>query len=938
MKKLLSLLLVMLLVATSAILPQAVLAEEYGEDVDIDVGDGTTDPEDTPEEFSFANEPNENGVLGGYITETSTTVTAVAYEYSDFLGWFDKNGGLITTEVTVSKSENGYYGARFNTQNLIADGGFESFTTGSKIYDHAVTTKQPWSFHSGSTTGLLTAWGDLYADGAYKLSGKNSLKIRPPFQMATTDVTLQPNTEYFVNFNFAYTTQAETTFISKIQYGIFYPNSVTNTMDAISLYSTNYTLPEGKIQGKWNSDGFTFTTASEIPNGTVFGIGFSVESSDPAATVTIKNATMLYVDDIAVIPTDNNVRLTVNAKNNATVVPQKGSNAYGIKGRPYYFSVITEPGLTPTVKVGGSTLTPDANGVYNFTPTADSEIKISCGSADTGRPDLGKDYLGRDLTKYNPEVYLEEVWNGDTVYHETAMFTDTKDTVKLLYPVSEVISLRSYSLDTTYIKGVDFDITADGLIKILDGSRIPVYSAPLTATSGSYPLISNSSSYLVSINDQTYPQFAVAVTYKHNKTFNDGFKPAAPELQTKALDNVIAKLKNGEQVNIVVMGDSISSGWCASGMFNEKIYNASNSPTGFATGYTMGTAPYMPTWANMVITELKKQYPGQINFINLSLSGKTAQWGAQNIAARLELFRDEQNNKLIPDLLMTGFGVNDSAANVGTSSYKDYMKAIVTNARNASGNANLEVLYYSPMLPNQLTSTWHQTKLLSYEEALAEIAAEDANIGLVKLTSIFAEMVKCKAPEDYLNTNINHGNDFAARIYATGILAAMFGETTAAPELVSKTHNTVTLKEVSGYEYSLDGVTWQKSAVFTNLNAETTYNFVCRTAETEKAFAGEVSAALTVTTDKLPDTGNVPGNVNGDPEGLVTLDDVVALAQVVAGWQGVQHNPDRLDTNGDGHVTLDDVVLLAQFVAGWDVELSKGPSGSDLDFDMSDQY
>ena len=66
-----------------------------------------------------------------------------------------------------------------------------------------------------------------------------------------------------------------------------------------------------------------------------------------------------------------------------------------------------------------------------------------------------------------------------------------------------------------------------------------------------------------------------------------------------------------------------------------------------------------------------------------------------------------------------------------------------------------------------------------------------------------------------------------------------------------------------------------------------------------------------------------PGNVNGDENGDVTLDDVVALAQIVAGWNDVQHSQPHLDINGDLTVSLDDVVLLAQYVAGWDVELSE---------------
>lgn len=141
----------------------------------------------------------------------------------------------------------------------------------------------------------------------------------------------------------------------------------------------------------------------------------------------------------------------------------------------------------------------------------------------------------------------------------------------------------------------------------------------------------------------------------------------------------------------------------------------------------------------------------------------------------------------------------------------------------------------------------------------------------------------------------------------------------SAPTLESKTHNTVTLTAVSGYEYSRDGINWQSSNVFTDLDSKTNYMFYQRKAETETHYAGPASTYLIVKTSEAPKY--TPGDIN-DSGAEPDLDDVVALAQVVAGWQNVAHNTEALDVNRDGAVTLDDVVLLAQFVAGWDVTLS----------------
>ncbi|MBQ8236383.1 MAG: hypothetical protein IJZ37_06860 [Clostridia bacterium] len=72
----------------------------------------------------------------------------------------------------------------------------------------------------------------------------------------------------------------------------------------------------------------------------------------------------------------------------------------------------------------------------------------------------------------------------------------------------------------------------------------------------------------------------------------------------------------------------------------------------------------------------------------------------------------------------------------------------------------------------------------------------------------------------------------------------------SAPALVSATSTSVTLKSVSGYEYSKNGTTWQSSATFTGLSPATSYKFYQRVAETATAYASPSSTALTVMTDK----------------------------------------------------------------------------------------
>lgn len=69
----------------------------------------------------------------------------------------------------------------------------------------------------------------------------------------------------------------------------------------------------------------------------------------------------------------------------------------------------------------------------------------------------------------------------------------------------------------------------------------------------------------------------------------------------------------------------------------------------------------------------------------------------------------------------------------------------------------------------------------------------------------------------------------------------------------------------------------------------------------------------------------VPGNVDGDKNGAVDLEDVVVLSQYVADWKGISYVAEALDPDASGTPDLMDVVLLAQYVAKWDVTISDTP-------------
>ena len=84
----------------------------------------------------------------------------------------------------------------------------------------------------------------------------------------------------------------------------------------------------------------------------------------------------------------------------------------------------------------------------------------------------------------------------------------------------------------------------------------------------------------------------------------------------------------------------------------------------------------------------------------------------------------------------------------------------------------------------------------------------------------------------------------------------------SAPILESKTGRSVTLKSITGAEYSKDGKVWQNDSTFYNLSRNTAYKFYARRKETDTHKPSPTSTALSVTTGSIGGFPFVPSNIN----------------------------------------------------------------------------
>ncbi len=368
--------------------------------------------------------------------------------------------------------------------------------------------------------------------------------------------------------------------------------------------------------------------------------------------------------------------------------------------------------------------------------------------------------------EYRLDTFMADMFSGNTVYYDSVCFAELADGTitdgALLYTPDEIISVRSTDLKTVYEEGVDFTVKGNRLIRT-ENSRIPVftydqYAQPVTDNPATGWLRITATDKELILGDSMMG-CQVFVTYTHTDTW-DG---ATASSQLSELPRTAQKLANKEPLNIVFFGDSITCGYDASGM-NETIIQGQNNSE---MKGVISRSPYMPSWAEMVTAKLREIYGYEdIKKINRAAAGSGTYWGKSAAASLI--------NPHKPDLVVIAFGMNQPHSTKGE--FQSDIATIIQSVRSA--NPQAEFLLVSAMVPNTDSVNFKKHKLAAQEEALygVQTGLPDVGVGVVPVHSVFASMIENgKKFVDYTSNNINHPNDFAVRVYAQSVLAALEG-------------------------------------------------------------------------------------------------------------------------------------------------------------------
>ncbi len=353
---------------------------------------------------------------------------------------------------------------------------------------------------------------------------------------------------------------------------------------------------------------------------------------------------------------------------------------------------------------------------------------------------------------------LQPIWDKDVMEGESLLFLKGNDNLiraKLLFKGEKIMKMYSPSKGIVYEQGRDYEYDpGSGTVFLTENSRIPfknqsdMYLKP--GSPGSIEASRDGKNNLFFGEGHLFHDLQVEVDYVHKKNSWKGHKPA---FRLAELPKTYSKLKSGQSMNMVIYGDSISTGANASAKVNVR--------------------PFMPSYPSLVAWSLEEIYDCKIAVTNLSKGGQVSRYGVENVSKVIAAN---------PDLVIVAWGMNDGSHRVSPEEYGQSIKEQIDKIRQACPQC--EFILVSTMCGNPEWTQSAPDLYPLYRDELEKLCGE--GVVLADMTAIFSEILKHKSFWDITNNGVNHPNDFGHRLYAQTLLSLLVKKTVRLDRTVDK--------------------------------------------------------------------------------------------------------------------------------------------------------
>lgn len=346
------------------------------------------------------------------------------------------------------------------------------------------------------------------------------------------------------------------------------------------------------------------------------------------------------------------------------------------------------------------------------------------------------DTISKAWEKYiDLDTYSKPFWKTDTIVDETVQVIRQSDTASapLLFRAKKILLVRATNYSKTFKEGKDWDYK-DGRLIFGIKSTVPFFTKDSLVFNQPKPGNSFNGkaqgTYILFAEGSYFASKQISVTYIKDK--GEEWKGPVPQFSANKLPNTIKLLNGHKKIKVVFYGNSIETGSNASGY--------EQSP------------PFMPSWPDQVIYNLRRHYGKNISYANTSVPGKLAEWGVDSVQTRVVA----EN----PDLVIVGFGMNDGTAKIAPDVYRNQIKGIIDAVQ--TKNPRAEFILIAPMLANPLSV--FSGLQSSYKAELDKLAGN--GVVIADMTGVHSTLLQYKSYQDMTGNNINHPNDYLVRWYA----------------------------------------------------------------------------------------------------------------------------------------------------------------------------
>lgn len=383
-------------------------------------------------------------------------------------------------------------------------------------------------------------------------------------------------------------------------------------------------------------------------------------------------------------------------------------------------------------------------------------------------PLYDKDYenLAYDEDDYK-NAMSAPYWKGNVMYNELSLpilYENGEVYAKLYYTPTKVFAVKDQKLEKTYEEGKDYVVDKENKkLVIPKGSSIPAlyekadegenppegfaYTTGMPNNIDLYTIWNLGTGNFVYTESAYFYGKYLSVSYAYDVEDLDTSVFAKYDATT--LTAVRNKLKNGEEISLVTIGDSITEG-CSS------------------TGDNLHVAPNTPCYAKQIKTELERVYGAKVKLTNIGKGGSESKWplSGEGSAAL------GKAKEAAPDLCIIAYGMNDSSSQVSPVAYDDNIRSIIREIKNVSENCEFILVNSFPCNPLYERDA---TLFDGYLKKLNKIAAEDegGHIVVADMQKVGKYYMQTKKYCEISSSNVNHPNDFLHRVYAMNIVSTI---------------------------------------------------------------------------------------------------------------------------------------------------------------------